>query len=373
VRKPIIPFQLRVPARPVSSIERYIIREILKPLSAVVAILALLFACFSGARYLAEAVTESLGMSAMLKLVVLKTVIALEVVVPVALYAAVVIGLGRLHRDQEVIAMRAAGLSAGSLVRAVLWLSIPIGALVGVLSMAGRPWAYEGSYLIDAQAQAEFDAERMQAGRFYGNEDSGRVSYVQSKTVDGRMEGVFLYRRRADASEIIIAQSGEQLKAELDRRAQLHLRDGVLYKLAHGGTEDSTVAFSELVYFLKDPDAVVGYKRKAAATRDLMGSTRPPDIAELQWRLSRPLATILLALVAVPLSRASFRQGRHERSVAAALVFAVYYNLNGLAQTWVEQGTVGSFPGVWWLQAVMLVFVAWFLRGEPGRSRWVRG
>ena len=355
-----------------SSIERYIIREILKPLSAAVAILALLFACFSGARYLAEAVTESLGMAAMVKLVVLKTVIALEVVVPVALYAAVVIALGRLHRDQEVIAMRAAGMSSASLVRAVLWLSIPVGAVVGVLSMAGRPWAYEGSYLIDAQAQAEFDAERMQAGRFYGNEDSGRVSYVQAKTADGKLEGVFLYRRRDDAREIVIAQSGEQLKARLDRRAQLHLHDGMLYKLQQGHDRDSKVTFKQLVYFLKDPEAVVGYKRKAAATRELVGSERPPDIAELQWRLSRPLATILLALVAVPLSRASFRQGRHERSVAAALVFAVYYNLSGLAQTWVEQGTVGAFPGVWWLQVLMLVAVLLFLRGELRQTWWTR-
>lgn len=351
-----------------SSIERYIVLEILKPLSAVVAILALLFACFSGARYLAEAVTESLGMAAMLKLVVLKTVIALEVVVPVALYAAVVIALGRLHRDQEIIAMRAAGLSSAHLVRAVVWLSVPIAIVVGVLSMAGRPWAYAGSYRIDAQAQAEFDAERMQAGRFYGNEDSGRVSYVQSKTADGKLEGVFLYRRRDGASEIIMAQSGEQQKAELDRRAQLRLHDGFLYKLVHGGAKDSTIAFRELVYFLKDPEAVVGYKRKAAATGELAGSDRPPDIAELQWRLSRPLATILLALVAVPLSRASFRQGKHERSVAAALVFAVYYNLSGLAQTWVEQGTVGAFPGVWWLQALMLVAVVAFLRGELRRT-----
>jgi lipopolysaccharide export system permease protein len=353
----------------VSSLERYIVREILRPLSAVAAILALLFACFSGARYLAQAVTESLGMATMLKLVCLKTIIALEVVVPVALYAAVVIALGRLHRDQEIVAMRAAGISALSLVRAVLWLSIPVALVVGLLSMAGRPWAYEGSYLIDAQAQAEFDAERMQAGRFYGNEDSGRVTYMRAKIGESaKMEGVFIYRRQDDASEIIIARSGEQLTAELERGAQLHLHDGTLYKLKHRDAADSTIFFKRLVYFLKDPEAVVGYKRKAAATRELMASSEPPDIAELQWRLSRPVATILLALVAVPLSRASFRQGKHERSVAAALVFAVYYNLSGLAQAWVEQGTVAAFPGVWWLQVLMFAAVLAVLYRELQRS-----
>jgi lipopolysaccharide export system permease protein len=88
-----------------------------------------------------------------------------------------------------------------------------------------------------------------------------------------------------------------------------------------------------------------------------MQSDQPRDIAELQWRLSRPLATILLALIAVPFSRASPRQTKGDKTYyLAALVFAIYYILNGLAQTWVEQGMIGRVPGVWWLHVVMLLF-----------------
>jgi len=98
------------------------------------------------------------------------------------------------------------------------------------------------------------------------------------------------------------------------------------------------------------------YKRKSAATNVLMDSSRPPDIAELQWRLSRPIATVLLALIAIPFSRTSPRRNEGERVYfSAALVFAVYYILNGLAQTWVEQGRIGSIPGVWWLYVLMFI------------------
>ena len=58
------------------------------------------------------------------------------------------------------------------------------------------------------------------------------------------------------------------------------------------------------------------------------------------------------------------RQGRHERTVVAMLVFAVYYNLSGLAQTWVEQGFLGAMPGVWWLHGLMLCAVVAFLLPE---------
>ncbi len=85
-----------------------------------------------------------------------------------------------------------------------------------------------------------------------------------------------------------------------------------------------------------------------------MESDQPRDIAEFQWRISRPMATILLALIAVPFSRTSPRQGKSERSFyGAAAVFAIYYILSGLAQTWVEQGTISRVPGVWWLYILM--------------------
>ncbi len=57
-----------------------------------------------------------------------------------------------------------------------------------------------------------------------------------------------------------------------------------------------------------------------------MKSDQPRDIAEFQWRLSRPIATILLALIAVPFSRVPPRQEKGEKNYyAAAIVFAIYY------------------------------------------------
>jgi lipopolysaccharide export system permease protein len=115
---------------------------------------------------------------------------------------------------------------------------------------------------------------------------------------------------------------------------------------------------------LKEPAEVVGYKRKAAANSVLWNSSAPADVAELQWRLSRGLATLLLALLAIPLSHVSPRHGRNERAFMAAVVFAIYYNLGGLAHSWVEHDVVAAFPGVWWLHAVMFLLVIMFLLPE---------
>ncbi|SOD40623.1 LPS export ABC transporter permease LptF [Nitrosovibrio sp. Nv4] len=341
-------------------IERYITRELLIPFTVVATILAILFASFSSARFLAGAVTESLGLAAMLKLVLLKTLIALEVLMPISLYVAVVMGLGRLHRDQEIAVLRSAGVSESRIIYAILIVAIPVGIASGVLSIFVRPWAYEESYMLNAQAEAELNMERFQAGRFYGTEGKGRgrVVYIQTKDDAGnQVKDVFHYINESGSSELILAKAAHQPELEPGQRPQIHLLDGYIYRLMHSGTEDTVVQFDKLIYFT-DSGNVLDYKRKAAPTAALMKSDQPRDIAEFQWRLSRPVATILLALIAVPFSRASPRQEKGERTYyAAALVFAIYYILNGLAQTWVEQGTIGSVPGVWWLYAVMLLIV----------------
>ena len=57
---------------------------------------------------------------------------------------------------------------------------------------------------------------------------------------------------------------------------------------------------------------------------------------------------------------------------AAAMVFALYYILSGLAQTWVEQGTVGSLPGVWWLYALMFITALGLLSSSPQQRMLLR-
>lgn len=335
-------------------IERYITLELLIPFTVVAVILAALFSSFSSAQFLAAAVSESLGLADMLKLVLLKTVIALEVLMPISLYVAVVMGLGRMHRAQEINALRSAGVSERRIIYSVLMVAIPVGIASGVLSIFVRPWAYEESYMLNAQAEAELNTDRFQAGRFYGSESTGRVIYINAKDDSGKqMKDVFHYIKKSGGSEIIIAREARQQEPVPGQRPQIHLLDGFIYKLAHSGTRDTVVQFEKMVYFTDSGD-VQDYKRKAAATTTLMDSEEPRDIAEFQWRLSRPIATILLALIAVPFSRAPPRQEKGDKTYyAAAMVFAIYYILSGLAQTWVEQGTIGRLPGVWWLYVLM--------------------
>ncbi|HNA70832.1 MAG TPA: LptF/LptG family permease, partial [Nitrosomonas sp.] len=130
-------------------IEKYITRELLIPFFVVIGILIGLFSSFSIARFLTSAVTETLGMIAMLKLVSLRTIIALEVLVPIAFYVAIIYGLSRLNKDQELNIIRSSGFGDNRILFTILVIALPISIISGVLSLYARPWAYAESYILD--------------------------------------------------------------------------------------------------------------------------------------------------------------------------------------------------------------------------------
>jgi lipopolysaccharide export system permease protein len=73
----------------------------------------------------------------------------------------------------------------------------------------------------------------------------------------------------------------------------------------------------------------------------------PKDIAEYQWRITTPLATLLLALMAVPLGRSAPRQSRFRSFFLALAIYVGLLSLTAVMRTGIEQGTVPQMPGLW--------------------------
>jgi len=70
----------------------------------------------------------------------------------------------------------------------------------------------------------------------------------------------------------------------------------MLYEFPAGGPGGKITRFTQAEYPMPTEDTT-RYRRKAASTLQLIGSPRLEDIAELQWRLSTPLSTVMLALL----------------------------------------------------------------------------
>jgi lipopolysaccharide export system permease protein len=358
-------------------IDRYMVREIGLPFIAVSVVLVIIFATFSLTRFLVDANAGLLQPGEVVSLMALRSLVSLEVLLPLSFYFAVMLGMGRLYSDSEIYAMRSSGISEARLMRPVFMLALLLAAVTFVLSVAARPWAYERSYQIRAEAKAASEVDRIRPAQFYQFEGSGRTVFIESISDEGRsIHGVFVRSRKGDDVQVITSVNG---RLDLNARPGFHrltLFDAYLFKRV----EDAPDLFAELgsfaVWLSAGEVQPVGYKTKASPTWELIATSAAPDSAELQWRLSTPLSAVLLVLVAILLSRGRPREGRFGRILLALVFYAVYFNLLDVSRTWVEQG---SARYIWWVPGITFLAVLGFylpwvkiLRARKGKRNRVK-
>lgn len=80
--------------------------------------------------------------------------------------------------------------------------------------------------------------------------------------------------------------------------------------------------------------------------------------AERQWRVAMPVACVVLALLALPLSQTTPRKGRYANMVVALLVYIAYANILVVARDALASGDAPRALGLWWGHGVALVFAA---------------
>jgi lipopolysaccharide export system permease protein len=352
-------------------IDRYISWEILRPFLGGLGMLVLIFIGYSAARQLTLAAQGQMDMLTAFKLIGLNTLITLEILMPSAFFFSVLAGIGRLYRDAEMNALYAAGVSRGRIMESVFKLAALVAIVTGYISIEGRPWAFRETYRLEAEAAAEFDLKRMATGEFVTMQGSQYIFIADDIDLEqGLHKNVFMQRRHRGGaySEIIVAESAALPALNPGAELTAEFYNGHNYLLDNHKQRDITMDFKQMTIHLASSEARERYRRRAETTRNLAGSAQPKDIAEYQWRLSTPLATLLLALVAVPLGRSEPRQPRFRSFFIAIAVYVGIFSVTSITRTWIEHGELGAFPGLWGTYAsiglLLLVLLRWRRLGQ---------
>jgi lipopolysaccharide export system permease protein len=342
-------------------IDRHISLEILRPFASGLGLLILIFIGFSAARQLSMAAEGQLDMLTAFKLIGLNTLITLEILLPSAFFFSVLAAIGRLYRDSEMNAFYAAGVSRARILEAVLKLSLVVALITGLISVQGRPWAFRTSYALEARAAAEFDLKQMATGEFVSMGGSDYIFIAKDIDIErGLHKGVFLHKNHQEAgrAEIIVAETAALPSLNPGQAMQAEFHNGFNYLLDTRRRQDVTLEFKELIVRLPNEEAQERYRRKAETTMNLSRSSEPKDIAEYQWRITTPLATVLLALLAVPLARSAPRESRFRNFAIALTVYVGVFSMTSILRTWIEQGTLGAIPGLWTAFVVEAILLA---------------
>ncbi len=354
-----------------SILQRYLARELAKPCLVIVTILNTVFLIYSSVHFLEDVAVGSLPIKTLAPLILLKVLIAQEVILPIAFYLSGIYVLSTMHSANETEALFASGIKPGQLLLPLAWLSLVLALLVAGLSTFVRPLAYQKTYQLKALAQAEYGLDKMEPGQFVegGNEDE--IYFIGQKNNSQKAKTVFIQRTEPNRVQVFFARKAMQLENNSSSTGrQFLLLDGTMNIISPSRSQDLITRFERCTIHIGPPKSPqVEQRARTTTTFHLLGSNQPKEVAELQWRFTTPVMTFLLGLLCLPLSKLSPKWGRYGNVALAMLIYAAYYNLQSMAETWVEHGSLPPFPGTWWvtaLLAVLLVSLLFRRNSYPG-------
>lgn len=336
--------------------DRYLLRETALAWGGVAGVLVLVVVVNRFAVYLGQAASGVIPPGASFLLIGLSTVSLLEIVLPVSLFLAAMLTLGRLYRDREAVAAFVCGLRPIRLYSAFMLLALFAAAVLAWLSLYASPWAAAEGHRIEAQARARAQVSVLAPGRFKKLANGG-VFYADATSHHGQeLLGIFAQMNEGDESVVVTAARGHFVQNATRGERLLLLEDGHRYKGIPGSLNWTITRFerSELLINPGSPGRGTPELDRVPTVK-LLARHDAAARAALEWRLVQPITVLVLILLALPLAHMRPGQGRYARLVPAILVYLVYFNLLGVSRAWVAQGAAPALPGIW---AVPLLFAA---------------
>jgi lipopolysaccharide export system permease protein len=334
-------------------VNRYVFREVLQIFVAVLAVLLMIYVSNRFVRYLAEAASGYISSDVIVQLILLKLAQNMSVLLPLALYLAVLLALGRLYRDSEIIAMAACGIGVRKLTYALLWFALGFALLAASMSLYFSPQAARLQAIVFEQAKGKAQVGGIQAGRFREFGSGDRVVYVESIADDGSSMGnVFVRVRHRNGQDLIVAERAYPSVQGGEGDRFMVLENGHRYTGEPGQLDFVVTQFERHAVRLEQATASGRRKLEALSTLELLGQDSAATAAEFQWRVSVPVSVLVLVLMAVPLSRTSPRQGSYANLVTAFVLYFLYNNGISIAQKLVEREQLHVAIGVWPVHAL---------------------
>lgn len=344
-------------------IRRYLFRETLLTVTAVVVILVLTTVGVFIADALGDVARGRIPADILANQVALRLLSALTVVLPLAIFIAVLMSVGRLYRDSEMAVLSACGVSPVQLIAALTGLIVVLALIATALTLYISPWAVSTARAQKAEAQSRISVAGLQAGRFQELPSGRGVVYVASLEPDGQRFGdVFVQTDRGDRQDVVRAASGYQYRDEATGERYIALQNGTRTEGEPGQRNYRVIEFERNDLRLPSPeDARPSLKLGAVPTLELLAEPTPVNLAELHWRLAPPFALIILILLAFSLARTRPREGLFGRILFGAVVYVAYANLLGVGRAWVEQERLPSAIGLWWVHLIFAGVAGWLL------------
>ncbi len=308
-------------------------------------------------------------------------------IVPVSFLFGVLLAVGRLSSDSEVMAMRTCGMGIRHLVAPVLVLSAFISLITAAMMLEVEPSSRRE--LRGVLKSIASKGAILEPGRF--REFGDRVLYVDDRDLDNRLKGIVVSDQDESGKAFtVFAESGEFRFDEAESMILLRLHNGDIHLQPSqvGADRYRRISFRDFDYSF-DVSGLLATDERTERPREmsmqrltgLVSALRrgeelsedlhekDPNVYFLQFhrRLALPVAPLLFALVGTPLG---LRRTRGARSFGALLCVALVFSYYALLSFAEYLGKSGSLPigAALWMPNVAFFAVGLFLLARARRA-----
>ncbi len=352
-------------------LNRYIFREVLGSWLVVTSVLLIVLLTNQITRVLARAAEAQFPREVLLQLVLLGTLQNLTVLVPIGLLLGVVLALGRLYHDSEMVAAQSCGAQPWRIYVPVLALAAAVMVALTWITLELAPAAANRVLAMRGEAARIGQFAMITPGRFRSFGGGSTVVYAQAQSANGDLLRVFVQRSDGDRVEVAVAERATHVLSNDGRLHTMTLYKGARYEGVPGEPQFRIVEFDENIIPVRVPAFdLIPNEADTMPTGALMHSADLAERAEWHWRVGIPVMALVLTALAIPLARLRPRQGRYGRVGLAILVYFVYISLMSAAKVWIARGVTPDWLGLWWVHAVVIAFGVVVIRAPAWRARW---
>jgi lipopolysaccharide export system permease protein len=327
--------------------ERAARREFAQAAAGIVVVLLAIVTSIQLIRLLKDAAGGELAPEGVLALLGFALIKFLPMLLSLTLFVAVLMSLSRMYRDSEMVVWLNSGMSLMAWIRPVLRFALPIMITVGGLSLVLAPWANQAQSEFQAGLSARSELSSVSPGTFKEVRGGRQVYFIERlDDVAGKIGNVFVASLQEGKLGVVMSDSGAQEVHENGSRF-LVLQRGRRYEVEPGSAAFRIMDFER--YLVRVEEAEIQPKGPSPRRMPLLALLQEsgPDMrGELLWRVSLPVAALILALLAIPLSYVNPRAGRSANMLIAIIVYAIYSNLISICQAWVIGGKLPFAIGV---------------------------
>ena len=293
--------------------------------------------------------------------------------IPMAFLLAVLLAFGRFSTDNEIVVIKASGISLIQIMPPVIFCAIVAVLLALGASTFGVPWGNSAFKELSFKVLKQNITATIREKIFW-DDIPGVVMYTDHyDELSHALRGVIIHDgRNPDQLMTIFARDGVITSAAGSQSLLLSLKEGSIHSSGNGGLY-RLVHFGEYVMTVgekgkpgdiirNDPDMWISELKRRINDPGTTVKNSLKTEAELYSRFTFPFASLVFAILAVPLGIQNRRSGKSGGFTISISIIITYYVLMSVMRTLAEKGTVPPVVALWIPDLIFFCVGLYFLR-----------